>query len=78
MTHATEEQINKLKESWVRYPIVDDTCIWCGACVAISDEVFELDDEGKSVVKYLDSYEDKSVDDSMNACPVDSIKWEWE
>ena len=76
MTLLTDEQMKKLKESWIRYPIVEDTCIGCWACVAISEEAFELDDEGKSVVKHLDSYEGKSIDDSMSACPVDSIKWE--
>ncbi len=76
MTLLTVEQIKKLKEKWIAYPIVDDTCIGCWACVAISEEVFKLDDEGKSVVITRNSYEDCSVDDSISACPVDSIKWE--
>ncbi len=77
MSLLTEEQIKKLKEAGVRYPTVDDKCIWCGACVAISgDDVFDMsDDTGKSEVQALDSYEDKSVDDSIGACPVDAIAW---
>ena len=77
MSLLTEEQIKKLKEAGVKYPTVNESCIWCGACVAISGEdVFELNDEGKSVVVACDSYENKSVDDSISACPVDAIAWE--
>ncbi len=75
MTLLEEEKIKKLKEAGIKYPIVNDSCIWCWACVAISEEVFELNDEGKSVVKSLESYENNSVDDSIGACPVDAIEW---
>ena len=72
----TDEQIEKLKSSWISYPSVDSNCIGCSACVAISWDVFELDDEWLSVVKTLDSYEDAWVDDAIAACPVDAIAWE--
>lgn len=71
----TDEQIQKLKEAGVRYPDVNETCIGCSACVAISGDVFDLNDEWRSVVKYLDSYEDFWVDDSIMACPVNAITW---
>ncbi len=71
----TEEQINKLKETWTRYPYVNDTCIWCSACISISPDVFTMNDEWKSEVMFLESYEDLGVDDSIMACPVESIKW---
>ncbi|MFA5917059.1 MAG: ferredoxin [Candidatus Gracilibacteria bacterium] len=71
----TEEQINKLKEAGIRYPYVNDTCIGCSACIAISPDVFTMNDEGKSEVISLESYEDLGVDDSIMACPVESIKW---
>lgn len=71
----TEEQIKKLKEANLRIPDVNSTCIWCSACVAISSDVFELNDEWLSVVKYLDNYEDLWVDDSIMACPVNAISW---
>ena len=77
MALLTEEQIKKLKIDWKKFPIVEDSCIWCWACVAISPDVFEIDDQWRSVVLELDDYKDKSVDDSINACPVASIKW-WE
>lgn len=71
----TEEQIQKLKEAWIRYPDVNETCIGCSACVAISWDVFDLNDEWKSVVKDLPSYENLWVDDSIMACPVNAISW---
>nr|MDD3719720.1 ferredoxin [Candidatus Gracilibacteria bacterium] len=71
----SEEQIQKLKEAGVRYPDVNETCIGCSACVAISGDVFDLNDEGKSVVIDLPSYENLGVDDSIMACPVNAISW---
>ena len=75
MSLLSEEQIKKLQESGTKYPDVNETCIGCSACVAISDEVFELDDEGLSKVKACTSYDDKFVDDAISACPVDAISW---
>ena len=72
----TEEQISELRASGTRFPDVNETCIGCSACTAISGEVFELDDEGLSVVQHCSSwYEDKDVDDAIAACPVDAISW---
>lgn len=76
MSLLTEEQKNKLKEAWVKVPVVNPSCIGCSACVAISPEVFELNDEWLSEVVALDSYEGKWVEDSIAACPVDAISWE--
>ena len=58
-----------------RKPIVSEACIGCGACVAISGEVFEFNDEGYSIVKEMSDYEGQDVDDSIVACPVDAISW---
>ena len=76
MALLTEEQIKELQASWVRFPDVNETCIGCSACTAISWDVFELDDEGKSVVRTCASYEDLEVDDAIAACPVDAISWQ--
>lgn len=76
MSLLTEEQIKELQEANVRYPDVNETCIGCSACVAISEEVFELDDDGKSVVKSCPNYEWLEVDDAIAACPVDAISWQ--
>jgi len=75
MSLLTEEQRKKLLEAGIKAPDVNETCIGCSACVAISDDVFELNDEGLSVVKACTNYDDKFVDDAISACPVDAISW---
>ena len=75
MSLLTEEQRKKLQEAGIKVPYVNETCIGCSACVAISPEVFELDENWLSVVKECDNYEDKWVDDAISACPVDAISW---
>jgi len=75
MTLLTEEQIKKLKEEGIKFPDVNETCIWCSACVAIAPEVFELNEEGLSVVLSSNSYNEDDVNNSISACPVDAISW---
>lgn len=75
MSIITEEQVAELRKANIAVPNVNETCIGCSACVAISWEVFELNDEGKSEVVLRDSYQDLDVDDSISACPVDAISW---
>lgn len=58
-----------------RKPVVSSACIGCSACVAISGDVFELNDDGYSIVIDLPDYEGKDVDDSIVACPVSAISW---
>lgn len=71
----SEDQKNKLQ--WMlRKPHVNSTCIGCSACVAISSDVFELNDDGLSIVKSCDTYEWKDVDDAIAACPVTAISWQ--
>ena len=51
-----------------------DSCIGCGACAAICDEVFEIDDEGLSVAKTED--EKQEVQDAADSCPTGAIEVE--
>ena len=55
-----------------------DSCIGCGACAAICDEVFEIDDEGLSVAKTEDVQEDKKqeVQDAADSGPTGAIEVE--
>lgn len=55
-----------------------DSCIGCGACAAICDEVFEIDDEGLSVAKAEEVEEDKKqeVQDAADSCPTGAIEVE--
>ncbi len=76
MSIITEEQVKKLRETGIAVPKVNETCIGCSACVAIAPEVFELDENGLSVVIAADSYNKEDVENSISACPVDAISWE--
>jgi len=76
MSIITEEQVKKLREAGIAVPKVSSACIWCSACVAIAPEVFELDENGLSVVIAADSYNKEDVENSISACPVDAISWE--
>ena len=71
----SDSQLSSLKWS-IRKPHVNSTCIGCSACTAISGDVFEFDDDGLSCVKSLTSYENRDVDDSIAACPVNAISWQ--
>ena len=52
-----------------------DTCIGCGACQAICDKVFEINDDGISEVKVKEVSEDleQDVKDAIESCPVSAI-----
>lgn len=75
MAIITPEQVKALREANVAVPDVNETCIGCSACVAVADEVFELNDEGLSEVIYRENYSGCDVDDAISACPVDAISW---
>lgn len=55
-----------------------DSCIGCGACAAICDDVFEIDDEGLSIAKKEEVEEDKKqeVQDAADSCPTGAIEVE--
>jgi len=48
------------------------TCIGCGACVSICEEVFEMKDDGKAHVKKQSN--SPCVSEAIEGCPVDAIK----
>lgn len=55
---------------------VNDSCIGCGACMSIADDVFEMNDEGLSSVK-VDEVPEGSVDsvkEAMESCPTGAIE----
>ncbi len=54
---------------------VNDSCIGCGACMSIADDVFEMNDEGLSSVKVSEVPEGSvdSVKDAMESCPTGAI-----
>lgn len=55
-----------------------DACIGCGACAAICDEVFEINDEGLSEAKTEEVAADleQQVRDAVDSCPTGAIEAE--
>ena len=53
-----------------------DACIGCGACAAICDEVFEINDEGLSEAKVEEVKEElqDEVRDAADSCPTGAIE----
>ena len=56
--------------------INEDSCIGCGACQSICENVFELNDEGLSSVKVEEVSEEdtQAVKDAADACPTSAIE----
>jgi ferredoxin len=69
------EKIKELQSAWIKVPTVNETCIGCSACVAISGDVFELDENWISFVKDDMNKDSTSIDDAISACPVDAISY---
>ena len=53
-----------------------DACISCGACIAICEDVFEMNDEGISTVKKEEVPKDleDQVKDAVESCPTGAIE----
>lgn len=62
----------------MKVEVNQDACIGCGACAAICDKVFELNDEGLSEAKVEEVSEKDSqeVRDAADACPTGAISVE--
>ncbi len=57
------------------YRIVIDRekCQGIGACVGTAPDVFEIDNEGKSVVINAEGADDETVHATAEACPLEAI-----
>ena len=55
-----------------------DACIGCGACAAICDSVFEIDDEGISTVvdENVSEENQEEIQDAVDSCPTGAIEVE--
>lgn len=62
----------------MKVKINEDSCIGCGACQSICENVFELNDEGLSSVKVEEVGEEdqQSVRDASDSCPTSAIEIE--
>ncbi len=50
-----------------------DICIGCGACIAIDNEHFDFDDDGKSDVISQENIESEELTNAIESCPVSAI-----
>lgn len=50
-----------------------DVCIGAASCVAITSAVFELDAEGKAVVKDITAADSKTLLAAAESCPTKAI-----
>lgn len=62
----------------MKVKVNEDACIGCGACAAICDSVFEINDEGLSSV-IVDTVSDIDIDnckEAIESCPTSAIEEE--
>ena len=59
----------------MKIKVNQEACIGCGACASISDELFEINDNGLSQAKVEEVPEDKvqAAQDAINSCPTSAI-----
>lgn len=53
-----------------------NTCIGCGACVAIDPEHFEFNEEGLSSAINNDNLESETLKSAIDSCPTSAISIE--
>ena len=58
----------------MKIKILRDLCISAGTCVAIAPDTFELDDEGKVVLKNPDGDDEQAIIDAAKSCPTQAIE----
>lgn len=60
----------------MKVKVNQDACIGCGACAAICDAVFQINDEGLSVALKEEVEKDleQSVKDAADSCPTGAIE----
>lgn len=52
--------------------IDESLCAGYGSCIEVSPELFELNDDGVAVMRFV-STDDARVYDAARACPMDAI-----
>ena len=65
-----DDQAKKKKGAYV-----NEKCIGCMLCTQITPEVFEMQDNGQIKAVHPCAGEEKSVQESIDNCPVQAISW---
>lgn len=62
----------------MKVKVNQEACIGCGACQAICEDVFELNDDGLSTIKQEEVNDElsESVNDAKESCPTGAIEVE--
>lgn len=60
----------------MKVKVNQDACIGCGACAAICNDVFDIDDQGLSFLKVeeINEENEEAVQDAIDSCPTDAIE----
>ncbi len=68
--------VNK-EDYMAKYIVIDeDECVGCESCVELCPEAFEFD-ESTGIAKVVNpAAEDDCVEEAMESCPADCIRWE--
>lgn len=60
-----------------RHIVIDeDECEGCESCVELCPDVFEFDEDSEKARVIAPESEDECVEEAMDNCPVDCIRWE--
>ena len=59
----------------MKVKVNQEACIGCGACAAICDKIFKINDEGLSVavVNEVPKEEEQAARDAIDSCPTGAI-----
>lgn len=59
----------------MKISVNQEACIGCGACLAISEDLFEMNEDGLSHAKVADVPEDKKdqANEAIESCPTGAI-----
>lgn len=63
----------------MKFKVNEDSCIGCGACQAICEDVFEITDDGYAVAKDVNITDESIKEDAISAmegCPTSAIEKE--
>lgn len=62
----------------MKVKVNEDACIGCGACAAICDSVFEINDEGISevITEKIEKDVEDDVKEAIESCPTGAIEEE--
>ncbi len=58
----------------MKIKIIREKCISAGTCVAIAPSTFELDDEGKVILKDPKGDDEQTIIDAAKSCPTQAIE----